>query len=53
MSRMSKRKRLEMDFFINKRGRIEFNRLCRVCVNACKQSHKAIVIHCRRFKRGE
>ena len=50
MPRMSKRKKLEMSFFINNKGRIECNRLCRACVNACKQSHKAVVLFCRNFK---
>jgi len=49
MPRMSQKRRLEMSFFINDKGRIEYNSLCRACVNDCKQSHKAVVF-CRKFK---
>ena len=50
MPRMSQQRKLEMSFFINNKGRIEYNSLCRACVNACKQSHKAIILFCRKFK---
>ena len=46
MPKMSKKKRLEMSMFINSKGRIEYNRLCKACAHDCKQSHKAIVIDC-------
>jgi len=46
MPRMSKTKRLEMSMFINSKGRVEYNRLCKACVCDCKQSHKAIIIDC-------
>ena len=49
MPRMSKKKRLEMSFFINASGRIEYNRLCKACANGCKQSHKAVIISCPRY----
>ena len=44
MPRMSKKKRLEMTMFINSKGRIEYNRLCKACSRDCKQSHRAIII---------
>ena len=50
MPRMSQKKKLEMSFFINSKGRIEYNSLCRACVNDCKQSHKAIILSCPKFK---
>ncbi len=50
MPRMSKKKRLEMNFFINAKGRIEHNRLCRACVRTCKQSHKAELVSCPQYK---
>ena len=50
MPRMGKKKRLEMNFFINTNGRIEHNKLCRACVNECRQSHKAAVIECKKYK---
>ena len=46
MPRMSKKRRLEMSMFINGKGRIEYNRLCKACAHDCKQSHKAIIIDC-------
>jgi len=49
MSRMSKKKRLEMSMFINSKGRIEYNRLCKVCVHDCKQSHRAVISDCPRY----
>lgn len=50
MPRMSQKRRLEMSFFINDKSRIEFNRLCRACVNACKQSHRAVILFCHKYK---
>ena len=49
MPRTSKMKRLEMSMFINSKGRIECNRLCRACIHDCKQSHRAIVIDCPKY----
>ena len=46
MSRMSKRKWLEMSMFINSKGRVESNRLCKACAHDCKQSYRAIIIDC-------
>ena len=49
MPRMSKKKRLEMSVFINSKGRIEYNRLCKVCALDCKQSHRTIIIDCPKY----
>jgi len=49
MSRMSKGKQLEMSMFINNKGRIEYNRLCKACSCGCKQSHRAIIIDCLKY----
>jgi hypothetical protein len=49
---MGKKKKREWIFFINSKGRIEFNKLCKACMNECKQSHKAAVIICRRCRRN-
>ena len=51
MPRMSEKKRLEMSLFINTKGRIENNWLCKVCVHDCKQSHKAVIIACPKYTR--
>ena len=49
MPRTSKKKRLEMCMFINSKGRIEYNRLCKACVHDCKQSYRAIIIDCLKY----
>ena len=46
MPRMSKKRKLELSFFLNERGRVAYNSLCRKCRHACKQSFRAIVILC-------
>lgn len=50
MPRMSKSRKLEWSFFLNDRGRITFNALCRKCIHDCKQSFRAIVIECPRYR---
>jgi len=49
MPRMNQKRRLEMSLFINEKGRIQFNRLCKACIRDCKQSHKAIIVACPRY----
>jgi len=49
MPRMSNKKRLEMSMFINDKGRVEHNRLCRACAHGCKQSHRAIILACPKY----
>ncbi len=44
MPRMSQKRRLEWQYFLNDRGRITHNILCRHCRNDCKQSFRSIVI---------
>lgn len=40
-----------MGFFINpETGRRTYNSLCLKCKNKCKQSHKAIVVFCPKYK---
>ena len=46
MPRMSKSKKLEWSFFLNDRGRMAYNTLCRRCIYNCKQSFRAVVIEC-------
>ena len=50
MPSMSKKKRKEMDLFINRAGRIEYNKVCRACIHDCKQSYKTMVLMCGRYK---
>ena len=49
MPRMSKKRKEEWAFFLNYRGRIAYNTLCRRCVHNCKQSFRAMVIVCPRY----
>ena len=60
MPRMSKKRKEEWAFFLNDRGRIAYNALCRSgriaynalcrkCVYNCKQSFRAAVIVCPHY----
>ena len=58
MPRMSKKRKLELSFFLNDRERLAYNDLCRKCQHECKQSFRAVVIDCphylsKRAKRKE
>ena len=44
MPRMSKRRKEEWVFFLNDRGRITYNALCRKCVYNCKRRRKQIPV---------
>ena len=50
MPRMSKKKKQEWAFFLNERGRITYNELCRRCVHDCKQSFRATIISCGKYR---
>lgn len=49
MPRMSKKRRLELSFFLNDRSRVTYNELCRRCRHDCKQSFRAVVIKCPKY----
>lgn len=51
--RMSKKRKMEWAFFLNERNRITYNKLCLKCQGECKQSFRALVIQCPKFKRKE
>ena len=44
MPRMSKKRKLEWQFFLSHRNRMTYNPLCRKCVHGCKQSFRDVVI---------
>ena len=46
MPRMSKKRKLELSFFLNDRGRVAYNDMCRKCQHECKQSFRAVAIDC-------
>ena len=47
MPRMSKKRKHELSLYLNDRGRVTYNELCRKCPHGCKQSFRAVVIDCR------
>lgn len=50
MPRMSKRQKEEWAFFLNEKGRRVYNELCRRCVRDCKQSFRATVVQCPKYR---
>ena len=42
MPRMSKKRKHELSFYLNDRGRVTYNELCRKCQHGCKQSFRAV-----------
>ena len=44
MPRMSKKRKHELSFYLNDRGRVTYNELCRKCKHGCKQSFRAVVL---------
>ncbi|KJF63179.1 hypothetical protein [Clostridioides difficile] len=49
MPRMSKKKKEEYAFFLNDKGRISYNELCKRCKYDCEQSFRASIIECRNY----
>lgn len=49
MPRMSKKKKQEYSFFLNDKGRISYNDLCKCCQRSCKQSFRSTVVECRQY----
>lgn len=50
MPRMPKKRKLELSFFLNERGRVTYNDLCRKCQHECRQSFRAVIIDCPRYR---
>ena len=49
MSRMNKKQKEELVFFLNDKGRIAHNAICRRCTSACKQSFRAALVRCPKY----
>ena len=49
MHRMTKKRKQERSLFLNERGRVKYNSLCRRCVHNCKQAYRVLVIECGRY----
>jgi len=52
MSKSGKWK-IEWAFFLGANGRRQYNRVCKGCVHDCKQSFRADLIACPRYKRKD
>ena len=52
MPRMPKKRKLELSFFLNERGRVTYNDLCRKCQRTCKQSFRAVIVPCMPLPRA-
>lgn len=50
MPRMSKKRKIEWQFFLNHRNRMTYNQLCRKSNHGCKQSFRAVVLECHRYQ---
>ncbi len=48
MPRMSKRGSMSF-LYLNDRGRVTYNELCRKCQHGCRQSFRAVVVDCPRY----
>jgi hypothetical protein len=46
---MSKKNKIEWDFYLDENGRISYNELCRNCDRSCKQSFRAVIISCPEY----
>ena len=46
MPRLSKKYKLEWNFYLDDRNRMKYNDLCKKCERECKQSFRAIIIDC-------
>ena len=50
MARMTKSQKHELTLFLNERGHIQHNEICQQCSRECKQSFRAVLLSCSRFK---
>jgi len=50
MPRLGKKEKEEMAYFINDIGRRQYNDQCRQCAHECKQSYRAVIVHCPKYK---
>lgn len=50
MPRLGKKDKEEWAYFINEIGRRQYNERCRQCVQECKQSYRAVIVCCQKYK---
>jgi len=51
MARLSKKFKEEWQFFLNKYNRLTYNENCKQCENDCKQSFRALLVKCPKFRK--
>ena len=49
MPRMAKKRKQELNLFLNDLGLVNHKVLCRRCVRSCKQSFRTVVVECSRY----
>ena len=50
MARMTKSQKRELSLFLNEQGHIQYNEICQQCSLECKQSFRAFLLSCGRYK---
>jgi len=50
MPESDRKPKREWAFFISPDGRITYNRLCCRCIHGCKQSYRAVIVACPKFR---
>lgn len=50
MPRLTKSQKHELSLFLNEQGRIQYNEICQQCSLECKQSFRAFLLSCGRYK---
>lgn len=50
MARMTKSQKHELSLFLDEQGRIQYNEICQQCSRECKQSFRAFLFACGRYK---
>ena len=50
MARMTKSQKHELSLFLNEQGHIQYNEICQQCSLGCKQSFRAFLLSCGRYK---
>ena len=53
MARMTKSQKHELSLFLNEQGRIQYNEICQQCSRECKQSIRAFLFACGRYKKAK
>jgi len=44
---------IELQFYRNEKGEIEYNKLCIGCIHECKQSFRSEIIACKKYRKAK